>query len=235
MTTWSYSRLDSYNQCPYQFYLKYVEGLEGESNAWAEVGSFCHSILEGVAKGEIPHQAVSDYFVEHYPDVLFPDLSDKYDYGEKLRDELLDFFDHFEGFDNVVSVERHFTLDLDNGDKLQGFVDREFMHNGKVKCVDYKISAPFKKADLVKKKRQLYIYAESIFREYGEYPDEMEFYFLKARKKTIVPFKQEELKETFDWVYSTIEAINNEQSFEARPNFFVCQNLCDFRNICQMK
>ena len=46
---WSYSRLTAYNQCPYQFKLKYVECNEGEPNFYAQYGSFCHKILEKYA------------------------------------------------------------------------------------------------------------------------------------------------------------------------------------------
>ena len=43
---WSFSRLNSFKTCPYEWYLQYIEGISGEDNFYAEFGSYCHKILE---------------------------------------------------------------------------------------------------------------------------------------------------------------------------------------------
>lgn len=80
---WSYSRLTSFEQCPYSFNLKYIEEKEGVTNAWSDVGNFVHDILERVAKGDVPIEAVSDIFEDEYPDVRFPEYGYMKGYGEK--------------------------------------------------------------------------------------------------------------------------------------------------------
>eukprot|EP00918_Siedleckia_nematoides_P082422 GHVU01180631.1.p1 GENE.GHVU01180631.1~~GHVU01180631.1.p1 ORF type:complete len:246 (+),score=36.89 GHVU01180631.1:1056-1793(+) len=242
MKTWSFSRLTSYEQCPYSFNLKYIEEREGTSNAWADVGTFVHDILEQVAKGELPKEAVSDYFESLYPyDSVFPNNGNMKGYSDKIFNELLDFFNHFQELDgDIMGIEREFFLDLPNGDKLRGFIDLELVAydeitkgNETLTCVDYKISNPFKPKDLIKKKRQLYVYAESMKQHWGEYPKEMMFWFVKAQKKLIIPFDEDELKETFDWIMSTIDNIEKDVIFEAKNDFFMCKNLCDFRDTCE--
>ena len=236
---WSYSRLTSYEQCPYSFYLKYIEEREGVSNSWADVGTFCHDILEQVARGEMPVEATADYFEENYPPTNFPELSSKYDYGEKLKSELLDFFNSFEGLEGVLSVEREFLLDLPNGDKLRGFIDNETMEVvGDVEhfhCIDYKISNPFAKKDMVKKVRQLYVYAEAMFQEYKQYPEDMTFWFLKAQKKLTIKFDMAARDETFEWIMNTIETIGGDETWEAKPDFFFCHRICSYRDTCEFK
>ena len=63
---WSFSRLNSFCICKYEWYLQYIEEAEGTNNFYAEFGKFCHKILEMYAKGELGLFELSDYFVEHY-------------------------------------------------------------------------------------------------------------------------------------------------------------------------
>ena len=58
--TWSFSRIHSYEQCPYEFYLNYLfkdeDGhriYEGEDNFYGAFGSFCHELLAAVFNREI--------------------------------------------------------------------------------------------------------------------------------------------------------------------------------------
>ena len=50
---WSFSSVKSFEQCPYSFYLHYVEGEQELPNSFAQSGSFVHSILERCYKGEL--------------------------------------------------------------------------------------------------------------------------------------------------------------------------------------
>lgn len=47
---WSFSRLNSFCICKYEWYLQYIEEAEGTNNFYAEFGKFCHKILEMYAK-----------------------------------------------------------------------------------------------------------------------------------------------------------------------------------------
>ena len=62
---WSFSRLHSYEQCPYSFYMRYIEGNHGESNFYAENGKICHEILQSLADGTLE---LSDAPSRYYDD-----------------------------------------------------------------------------------------------------------------------------------------------------------------------
>jgi len=55
--TWSFSRVNSFQKCPYCWYLEYFlsegESPPSEENAFAEIGSLIHKILEKYVKGEL--------------------------------------------------------------------------------------------------------------------------------------------------------------------------------------
>lgn len=51
--TFSFSSLTLFEQCPYAWYLKYIECRDKASNCYADFGSYCHKILEMYAKEEL--------------------------------------------------------------------------------------------------------------------------------------------------------------------------------------
>lgn len=236
---WSYSRLSSYHQCPYSFYLSYIKEREGVDNAWSDTGTHCHWILEEVGNGNMPVEAVLDAYTELFPELSypFPDLSKKYDYGQKVYDDLKAFFANFNGLEGeTLGIEKYFKIKLPNGDYLQGYIDRVFELDGA--CIeDYKISNPFKKKEIIEKERQLYVYAIAHHAETGEYPRMMRWHHLKDDKKVEIEFEESKVQSTMDWIMSTIETISKDEGFEAKAgrfNFF-CQNLCSHRMTCEFK
>ena len=49
---WSFSRVKSYIQCPYGFYLKYIVNDEESDNFYAFMGKTMHECLERIFKKE---------------------------------------------------------------------------------------------------------------------------------------------------------------------------------------
>ena len=70
--TWSFSRLSTFDQCKYQFYLDYIINDDdiylSEGNFYSEVGSYVHDILEKIFNGKIKLEEAGEYFIEHYDD-----------------------------------------------------------------------------------------------------------------------------------------------------------------------
>jgi hypothetical protein len=229
---WSFSRITSHEQCPLQYSMKYIDGFEDEGNGWSMLGSFCHEILEMYARKELAKEDLAEYYIENYPDPEFPKMG-KTDLGIKYRDECLAFFQNFKGFTTqVVGVERSFTLPIDEHNALRGFIDLETFDGENYSNIDYKISNPFKGADLIKKRRQLYLYSRSTQETFGKYPKFLYFYFIKSNSYIRMPFIMSEYEEAWDWVKTKIKEISNAETHQAKPELFYCRNLCGFRNSC---
>ena len=83
---WSYSRLNSYHTCKWMFYVTYILKQKGENNAFAEWGTFLHSIMEKYDKNELSEWELVDYYANNYSENVtldFPpnkwvSLSDSY-------------------------------------------------------------------------------------------------------------------------------------------------------------
>lgn len=63
---WSFSSVNSYCTCPYAFKLSYIDKKEKVNNAFAEFGSFVHSLLEKYFKGEIEFFELSQMYESEY-------------------------------------------------------------------------------------------------------------------------------------------------------------------------
>ena len=104
---WSFSRLTTYDRCPYGFYLQYIKQLEQEENAFAQYGSFMHELLEKYAKDEILIFELLDEYKKKYNEKVTHDfppnkyviLADTYyENGEN-------YFSEFEGFNDYEMLE----------------------------------------------------------------------------------------------------------------------------------
>lgn len=231
--TWSFSRLNI--DCLYEYKLSYIEKLERATNGWALVGTHAHETIEKYLLQEIGIENVLQYFIEHYPkEATFPTFG-KTNLGLKLYDQLEEFFSTFKGFTTqTIGVEQKFEIQLDEENQLIGFIDRVFRKpNGRIGVVDYKISNVFNGQEIIKKSKQLFVYAWAIKEIYGEYPEDMYFHFLKTNDFIRVNFNEEALQKTKDWVWERINIMSNETEFAPNLNNFYCANLCSQRYNCK--
>lgn len=231
---WSFSSLSAYEQCPLSWKLKYIDKEDGLGNGWSTVGSFVHELLEKVNLGEISPAEAFFSFNDDYPSVEF-NISPTY--GEKLKSGLFDFFSSLKKPSyEVLAVEREFFVNVE-GESIRGFVDLELRSekDGAMYMVDYKISSPFEGEKLAKKLRQMYLYSIGFKSVYGQYPDYLMFHFVKDQKWTRVKFDPSMIESVKGWALNTIRQIRRESEFNAKPDYFFCNNLCDYRHICTKK
>ena len=235
--TWSYSRLDSFNTCKLMWKNSYIDDVDKESNAWSDIGTFCHEIMEDVANENIsPGDAVEmfkDGYDERVPEFPKFPLNLKKHYLKNSTP----FFEDFKGFKHEVKgVELKFDYLLPDGSQFMGYIDLVVEHNGNISLVDYKVSNPknFKGKELKKKTRQLYMYAPAIKKIFGKYPKRMIFSFFQGGS-VIEEFDESKLEETLKWATDTIAKIKKEEEFEHTDDEFFCDKICSFRSSCTKK
>ena len=99
---YSYSRLSQYENCPYAWYLRYIEGEEGESNYWAENGLIVHKILEQIANREVSLEEAPFLYSDYYD--LGIDHPVKDTTMDKCFSDCLNFFAEY-GFEYLDEYE----------------------------------------------------------------------------------------------------------------------------------
>lgn len=237
--TWSYSRLQSFEKCPYGFFVHYILGEEEDPTFLASYGSFVHKIHQLVLTGALPKEDAAVYYLEHFRDEVrgtppTPKVAKSY-----LRDGY-EYMSAFPDFGKVLGVEKELEFEIE-GFRFQGIADLIVEENGLV-VVDHKakVLAPFSgrkkptKTDLelLSYLRQLYLYADGIAQEYGEYPKELVFNCYRERRLVRTPFDPEQLEITKAWAVDLIQKIRSGQDWVPDMDFFKCHNLCGLNDRC---
>ena len=137
---WSFSRINSFNVCPYEWYLQYIEGLQGENNFYAEFGTYCHKILEKYEKGELGIFDLADYFVDHFDEEIKSNVSNPEKYIE-LGKSYFENIDLDLGNYEVLGIEKKCDFELE-GRKFTGFIDLllKDKETGEIVLIDHKSS-----------------------------------------------------------------------------------------------
>lgn len=244
---WSFSSLHTYEDCPYQLYLKYIERRDGESNFYAENGKSVHEVNEAVFTKKISIDDCTKLYAEKFE--LICDTT-KESIMESTYEKCMDYFCEMKDIDEekyeIIGVELKLNFKIGKY-KFTGFADLVLRNkeSGEVILVDHKQAGHFLKKDgtplknsaesFYAYKHQMYIYCKGLKEQFGINVDKIVWNHFKERQLTIIPFKQEEFDETMKWAVNTIEKIKKDTTFDCKRSYVMCSSLCDYRNDCEYK
>ncbi len=255
--TWSFSSVNNYNNCPKCFWLSYLQDpkLEKSQNAFAEWGSFGHSLFERYVKGELElYEMGSKYEEEYRKNITLKFPPNKYvNLDEIYYEKGKEYFDNFEGFPNnweLIASEQEIRFEI-KGKPFIGYIDliAKDKNTGKYIIVDHKSKSKFKDENEKNEyARQLYLYSLYIKQKYGEYPSRLIFNMFRANDVVIIEFNEKSLQEAVDWFVNTIESIQRDDKFadkislsfkkqgkklkDFKKGDFFCNYLCGVREHC---
>lgn len=233
---WSFSRLNSFHQCPYQFKLQYIDCIKGENNFFAEYGTNIHEILEKFSKGEAEIYELSSIYEERYGDIVVHSAPpNKYvDLNQTYYDSGLDYLNNFEGFGDyeILGVEEEFLFEVDDI-KVKGFIDLLVKDkDDNLHVIDHKSSDP-KSAKSKKAQeywKQMTLYSIPVFEKYGVYPKQLHINAFRKQQWFTVDFDIKVVDEVKKWVVDTVSEIIREEKFAPLSDGYFCNFLCNFRN-----
>ncbi len=237
----SYSRLNSFHQCKYLFYLQYIDCLEGESNFFAEYGILAHDLLEKFARGELESYELSSEYQNRYNnEVIHPAPPNKHvNLGESYYNAGLEYFNDFDGFGDfeILEIEKEINFQIENI-KMAGFIDLIVKDkNDKIHIVDHKSSDP-KSAKSQKAQEywsQMYLYSIPIIEEYKQYPSQLHINAFRKKQWFTIDFDIKGIDKIKKWVINTVNLIRNEEEWNPTINEFFCSFLCNHRNRCEYR
>lgn len=248
---WSFSRLNSFYTCPYEFYLHYIECNPGTNSFFGQYGSFIHKILEMYEKDEISIFDISQYYEDNF-DAFVTEKApyNKYsDIRQSYYEKGLDYLDNIDLILDkyeVLGVEKEIHFKIGDYDMI-GYIDL-LLRDKESKAIiilDHKsASLKFKKSGEISKtslphflefKRQLYLYSMPVIKEYGKV-DFLEWNMFKDRKHIKVEWDEAEYKEAIQWAHDTVKLIEQEKAWFPNPDYYYCNNLCgQRRSACEYK
>lgn len=253
---WSYSRVNSYAQCPYGWKLHYLDHVQQIGSAFAEWGSLCHSIFEDYAKGNLMEYELGDTYVARYYEYLhneFPPTRGQ-PLDQKYYERGFELFSTFEGFSGrweIIGVELEVNLEV-GGRKFTGFIDllARDRETKQLLVIDHKSKSKFKNAkEQSDYAHQLYLYAAWVYQEYGEYPAKLIFNMFRVDEVVVIDFDINELELAKQWFTETINRIYEDVDFwdkivlmyeqknlplsQYKNDDFFCKWLCGSRKHCR--
>lgn len=242
-TKWSFSKLSSYSECPFGFWLKYCQDppLPDEGNAWSDFGNLCHKLLEEYARGELSIFQLPEEYEARYSSAVvhnFPPLAKGY--PEKTYNQGYDYFANFEGIGDdyeILSAEEKFEINI-GGYSIVGISDLVLRNKaeGDVIVVDHKTKSPKSmQHDYPLYRNQLYLYAEHVHQKYGQYPGWLVFNMIKDPTGPFIErFDEAQMEATKKWIEEQIDHVYLDDTWEAKQAQKIREGKGDFycRWIC---
>lgn len=245
---WSYSRVNSFSECPYKWFLTYLyrdkngRPLRKRSGFFAEFGSYIHLILQMYFSGLLRKEDLSLFYVRHFEKNVRSGAPNRKIYNNYFR-QGFDYLDRLSFPEReIVGVEDKVEFTF-AGKPWTGFIDLESMDDGKLIVTDHKSRAlkprskrskPTKAdAELDSYLKQLYVYAAAIRQKYDRFPDILEFNCFRPQVMIQEPFDLNRFQQVEEWARMEIETITRNDSWMPNPDYWRCNFLCDVCRDCE--
>ena len=177
--TWSYSRLEIFDDCPYRWFLTYIHTpkLKKEDKFYATYGLFMHDLLEKYFKGENSKEEILMMFLTQFKAKTKGTGRPKAATVQKYFQSGTEFIKSLEPLRfKMISVEE--KIDFKIGEfNFTGRIDYLGEEDGEFVIIDNKsrdlkprsgrAKPTLKDKELDLMLRQLYIYAEAVRQKYG--------------------------------------------------------------------
>lgn len=240
--TWSHSRLTSFEDCPYRFFLKYIQPQYDEPLFFSQFGGFIHSLLAEFYSGNLAKTDLPLAYISRFNDAVFAAPPSEKIYGNYFSQGLASMRNPFMINGDILDVEQGFNFTI-NGLRFTGFVDLVFQNDEYGLCiVDHKSrdlkprstrKTPTKSDELLDQYfRQLYLYAEAVREVYGKFPNTLCFNCYRSGIQIYEPFDECKFEHVKQWANCIVESINVERKWIPRLNVFTCKNICGLHNAC---
>jgi RecB family exonuclease len=247
-TLYSHSRISSFENCPRQFYFRYVEKIPVETESIeAFVGKRVHEVLERlnrfVERGQVPSLAkVIERFRALWDEHFDPERvrivraeNPPESYREMGERCLSNHYRRHYPFDRDenLGVEHRvvFSLDPEGRYRMQGIIDRIVRaRDGAIEIHDYKTGRWVPSQETLDRDRQLALYQIGVAESYGDAPVRLVWHYLfrdQTRTSTRTP---EQLAALRIATAERIDQIEAETRFEPKPSQLCAW--CEFRDVC---
>lgn len=234
----SFTRVDTFEQCPRRFRYQYVDGLPQAPAPQLSFGSSIHGALEWLYDRKHPELPSLDETLH----ALF-EAWDSTGYAEVDRDEQLRAYAHAreivtafhmrvaaEGFRLPAATEAWFELPVGKDIVVVGAIDRvDVDGSGGLHVIDYKTNRRARSRSQVRDSLQLAIYALATNELYGRLPASVSLDFVVPGIRVIVPVEELAL----DTVPGRLQdAARRIRAGEDTPTPNRLCDWCDYRSLC---
>jgi len=249
MTVYSHSRISTYENCPYQYKLKYIDRVKVDVPTAIEafMGDLVHQTLEKLYKDKKFNKRVSKaMLLKFYKDLWEKEYSDdiliaKADQGltaENYRKMGLkfieDYYDKYKPFDQltILGLETQDRMTLPDGNQWHVRIDKLACDNeGNYFVCDYKTNARMKDQEEADADRQLALYSIWVKDKFKDAKSvKLVWHMLAFNKEAVSERTDEQLEKLQQDVCDKIKEIESATDFP-RNQTALC-NYCVYKEMC---
>jgi putative RecB family exonuclease len=233
----SFSRIDTYQNCPRKFRYAYIDRLPGRPGPHLSFGSSIHGALEAFYDRKLPECPTVDELLG-----FLYEAWDSSGFAELPREEQVSFYRHAQdvlrrfhqraapAYRLPADTEAWFELPVDFEATVVGSIDRvDVDEDSGLHVIDYKTNRKVKNRERVAKSLQLSLYALACRHLYGSLPKTVSLDFVVPGVEVRVDVDDLDLDAARQAVLDTAAAVRAEH-YEPTPNP-LC-DWCDFRALC---
>jgi RecB family exonuclease len=227
LVDFSYSRIDTYTQCPSKYFYSYIQKEPRLFNPPAVLGNIVHNVLEDLLDNnkELDLDELQSEYEKNIPkwdpDNLIP--TELINVGKNILDEFYDR--HSDEKFNIYDKELNFDMILGSY-RIRGFIDRVDVIGNKVIITDYKTGKWEVTQKDIANNLQLGIYALAASEIFPGKQIYAELYYLRSGKRKGHLFSFEELYDIKNRLVDLMSKIVEDRNFTATSNPRLC-SYCD--------
>jgi putative RecB family exonuclease len=250
MTCYSHSRLGTYENCPYQYKLRYIDKIRPEipDTIEAFLGSIVHEALDGLYKDikfkkEISKaNLIKDYnelWERRYSNDILIVKAEKEgvnseNYRKMGEQFISDYYDRMEPFDQltILGLETTDRMTLPDGNKWHVRIDKLGCDSeGNYFVCDYKTNSRMKDQEEADNDRQLALYSIWVKNKFKDAKSvKLVWHMLAFNKDAVSERSDEELEKLQKEVCDKIKEIESATEFPRNKNA-LC-DYCDYKAMC---
>jgi len=243
MTTYSHSRVSTYENCPYQYKLHYIDKIEVDVPTTIEpfMGDMVHQSLEDLYKRKKFKQRISkETLIKFYRDLWEKEYSDDIlivkegldatNYKKMGEKFLSDYYDRMHPFEQItiLGLETQDRMTLSDGNQWHVRIDKLGCDDkGNYYVCDYKTNSRMKDQEEADSDRQLAMYSIWVKDKFKDVKSvKLIWHMLAFNKDAVSERTDAQLKELQENVINTIKEIEKatkEGNFPRKQS-----GLCDY-------
>lgn len=240
-TVWSFSRITSFEDCRYKFFLSYIRHCDKKRLFFSDYGSFIHKIIEKYLKGELSKNELLPYYTSNFKKEVKGKAPSRKLFKNYFEQGMRYFANIKFPYEKPYAIEHRVKFDID-GKPFVGIIDclvkdkNLVILDNKSKCLKNRSNraTPTKSdIELSSKLRQLYLYSIPIKCKFDRYPDRLEFNCFRSGELVSEPFKIEDFYETKKWASDLVNTIINNEDWSPNMEYWKCNYLCDVHDHCE--
>lgn len=247
MTTYSHSRVSTYENCPFKYKLQYIDRKKPEVPTTIEafMGDIVHQSLEDLYKRKKFKQRVSkeslikfyrDTWEKNYSDdilIVKEHLDDK-NYKKMGEKFLSDYYDRMKPFEEmtILGLETMDRMTLPDGNQWHVRIDKLGCDDkGNYYVCDYKTNARMKDQEEADEDKQLAMYSIWVKDKFKDCKSvKLIWHMLAFNKDAISERTEEQLEKLQQEIIEKIKEIENAKEFPT--NVTALCDYCGFKNEC---